>query len=59
MTFRKGLFPLIIVAALGWLAVSTLGDADSKKERVTFSQVLNQVRQQPRAIQSVLFHPST
>ena len=59
MTFRNALFPLIVVAALGWLAVSTLGGDDDSTKRVTFSQALNQVRQQPRAIQSVLFHPST
>jgi len=59
MTFRNALFPLIVVAALVWLAVSSLGGSDDSPNRITYSQVLNQVRHQPRAIESVIFHPST
>jgi cell division protease FtsH len=59
MTFRNALFPLIIVAVLVWLAVSSLGGGDDSPKRITYSQVLNQVRHQPGAIQSVIFHPST
>ena len=58
--WRTALFPLILVAALVWLGVQTLGgDDESGQRRVTFSRVLQQVRSTPEALQSVTFHPST
>jgi cell division protease FtsH len=41
--FRSALFPLVIIAALVWLALQTLGDHGQKAEKKTYSQVYNQV----------------
>ncbi|MGZ8717403.1 MAG: AAA family ATPase, partial [Gaiellaceae bacterium] len=37
--FRSALFPLIIIAALVWLALQTLGNRNAKVEKQTTSQV--------------------
>ena len=39
--FRSALFPLIIIAALVWLALQTLGGNGQKQEKATLSQVIN------------------
>jgi ATP-dependent Zn protease len=57
--FRKAIFPLVIIAALIWLAVQTIGDGGDSKARITFSQVLGEARAQPEVIRNVTFHPST
>ena len=48
--FRSALFPLIIIAALVWLALNTLGGHSSKVERQTTYYVYNLVRTNPSAI---------
>ena len=56
---RKAAFPLIIVAALLWLALDTLGgDSNDHKVKMTFSEALVRAREHPETIQSVMFHPS-
>jgi hypothetical protein len=56
----KLLFPVIIIALLVRLAASSLGTGtDDTKRKYLFSQMLEQVREQPRSIRSVTFHPST
>jgi ATP-dependent Zn protease len=56
-TLQRAIFPLVIVAALIWLAAQTLGGGSSSDLR--FSQALAFVRQNPHAIDHVTFHPST
>jgi cell division protease FtsH len=62
--FRSALFPLVIIAALVWLALQTLGGHGQKSERVTYSQVYNQILQcnEPSGngcpIQEVVFSPN-
>ncbi|MFL5918029.1 MAG: ATP-dependent zinc metalloprotease FtsH, partial [Gaiellaceae bacterium] len=62
--FRSALFPLVIIAALVWLALQTLGGHDQKNEKLTYSQVYNQVLQcntddHPGCeIQEVVFNPN-
>jgi ATP-dependent Zn protease len=56
--WRTALFPLVIIAALIWIGVQTLGDDDSK-QKLLFSQALNFVRQHSSDIRYVTFHPST
>jgi cell division protease FtsH len=61
--FRSALFPLVIIAALVWLALQTLGGSNSKTEKVTYSQVYNQVLQcntdgNGCPIQEVVFNPN-
>ncbi|HEY8704423.1 MAG TPA: hypothetical protein VIL98_06690, partial [Gaiellaceae bacterium] len=41
--FRSALFPLIIIAALVWLALQTLGNRNAKVVKETTSQVYNLV----------------
>ena len=62
--FRSALFPLVIIAALVWLALQTLGGSGGKTEKVTYSQVYGDIVQcrtdsHPAcAIQSVIFDPN-
>jgi cell division protease FtsH len=63
--FRSALFPLVIIAALVWLALQTLGGHSSKSEKYTYSQVYNQVLQCPAEgetgpcpIQEIVFNPN-
>ena len=51
--FRSALFPLIIIAALVWLALQTLGGGGQKATPWTTSQAYQQVRNNPRAIDKV------
>jgi cell division protease FtsH len=56
--FRSALFPLIIIAALVWLALQTLGTHGTKQTKETYSQLIYDVQHTPRAIKSVTFQPS-
>ena len=56
--FRSALFPLIIIAALVWLALQTLGSHGTKAEKATLSQLVTMVQQNPRQIDSVTFVPT-
>jgi len=48
--FRSALFPLIIIAALVWLALQTLGGNNTKAEKETTSQVYTLVTNNPGQI---------
>src|ERR1035437_8635253 len=48
--FRSALFPLIIIAALVWLALQTLGSHGQKTTQATTSQVYHLVQTDPGAI---------
>src|SRR5207253_2724999 len=50
--------PLIIIAALVWLALQTLGSHGTKQAKETYSQLLTRVQAQPDTIQSVTFVPN-
>jgi cell division protease FtsH len=56
--FSKYVFPLVIVAALIWLAVQTIGGGGSD-EKLRFSEALALARQGAAAIDHVTFHPSS
>ncbi len=56
--FRSALFPLIIIAALVWLALQTLGNHGAKQVKMTLSDLQNQVKSQPGSIEGVTFVPS-
>ena len=56
--FRSALFPLIIIAALVWLALQTLGSHGAKQQKETFSQLLTTATNTPAQIQSVTFTPT-
>jgi cell division protease FtsH len=56
--FRSALFPLIIIAALVWLALQTLGNHGAKQVKMTLSDLQNQVKSSPASIEGVTFVPS-
>jgi len=56
--FRSALFPLIIIAALVWLALQTLGSHGTKQEKATYSQLVQMVQQSPKQIDTVTFVPT-
>jgi cell division protease FtsH len=56
--FRSALFPLIIIAALVWLALQTLGGHGQKQEKATLSQVIQRVKSDPQSIDQAVFVPS-
>src|ERR1051325_2760958 len=56
--FRSALFPLIIIAALVWLALQTLGSHGPKVTKSTTSSVYAQVRDHPETIQEVKVDPN-
>ena len=41
--FRSALFPLVIIAALVWLALQTLGGHSQKVDKLTLSQVQQKI----------------
>jgi cell division protease FtsH len=58
--FRSALFPLVIIAALVWLALQTLGGSSGKSEKATLSQVQSQIAACPDncKIQEIIFSPN-
>jgi cell division protease FtsH len=56
--FRSALFPLIIIAALVWLALQTLGGNGQKQQKATLSQVINIVKTDPQSIDQAVFVPT-
>ena len=55
--FRSAFFPLLVIVALAWLASETLRGDNSKQRDVTYSQVQDQVKENPQQIDSVVFDP--
>lgn len=55
---RAWIFPAVIVVALIWLALQTLGGSSNSDENLRFSDALALVRQNPTGIDHVTFHPS-
>ncbi|MFY9580570.1 MAG: ATP-dependent metallopeptidase FtsH/Yme1/Tma family protein, partial [Gaiellaceae bacterium] len=56
--FRSALFPLVIIAALVWLALQTLGGHGTKSEKRTTSQVIQQIESNPSSIDKVVINPN-
>jgi cell division protease FtsH len=56
--FRSALFPLIIIAALVWLALQTLGSHGTKTTAQTTSWVYQQIRSNPSSIAGVSVDPN-
>ncbi len=58
--FRSALFPLIVIVLLVFLASRTLlPGGSSNTEKMTYSQLLNQVETNPSSLESVLFVPKS
>jgi cell division protease FtsH len=58
--FRSALFPLVIIAALVWLALQTLSGHGAKSEKITYSQAIQQIQACPESceIKEVVFNPN-
>jgi cell division protease FtsH len=56
--FRSALFPLVIIAALVWLALETLNHGGSNQQAKTFSQLYQKAQSTPRQISDVTFVPT-
>jgi cell division protease FtsH len=56
--FRSALFPLLIIAALVWLALQTLGSHGPKSEKKTLSELIGTVESSPSSIDNVVFTPN-
>ncbi|MHB8470495.1 MAG: ATP-dependent zinc metalloprotease FtsH [Gaiellaceae bacterium] len=56
--FRSALFPLIIIAALVWLALQTLGSHGAQQQKATLSDVVRRVQTNPASISEAVFNPS-
>jgi cell division protease FtsH len=55
--FRSALFPLIVIVLLVYLASQTLMSSE-KKEKVTYSQLQQQVESNPKQFQSIVANPN-
>src|SRR5581483_1803104 len=55
---RSALFPLIIIAALVWLALNTLSGHGGKTQKDTLSQVIQTVKRNPTSINEAVFVPN-
>jgi cell division protease FtsH len=56
--FRSALFPLIIIAALVWLALQTLGSKGTKSEKTTYGAVVQQIKAGGDGIDKIEVNPS-
>jgi cell division protease FtsH len=56
--FRSALFPLVIIAALVWLALQTLGGHSSKTTTHTTFAFVHDIENAPGQIQSVVIDPN-
>jgi len=56
--FRSALFPLVIIAALVWLALQTLGTHGQPTQKTTYSQLIQKAKTDPAAFSSVTFVPT-
>jgi cell division protease FtsH len=56
--FRSALFPLIVIAAVVWLATMTLRGHGQKTEHKTLSEALTLIREQPGSISEAVVNPN-
>jgi cell division protease FtsH len=55
--FRSALFPLIVIVLLVYLASQTLLPRSDEAKKMTYSQLINAVEQQPSSVQDLVFNP--
>jgi cell division protease FtsH len=56
--FRSALFPLLIIAALVWLALQTLGNNGTKQTKATYGEVVQTIQDNPGSIQKIEVTPT-
>jgi cell division protease FtsH len=56
--FRSALFPLIVIVLLVYLASQTLIPKDKGTEKLTYSQLIDQVQSDPGSVAEVVFTPT-
>src|SRR5918996_1877259 len=55
--FRSALFPLIVIVLLVYLASQTLLPSEEEEQKVTYSQLKEQVEGTPESFQQIVFSP--
>jgi cell division protease FtsH len=55
--FRSALFPLIVIVLLVYLASQTLLPRSDEAKKMTYSQLITAVEQQPNSVQDLVFNP--
>ena len=55
--FRSALFPLILIVLLVYLASQTLLPNRDERQKWTYSQLIEQVEEDPRSVNEILFIP--
>ncbi|MGH3043013.1 MAG: ATP-dependent zinc metalloprotease FtsH [Gaiellaceae bacterium] len=55
--FRSALFPLIVIVLLVYLASQTLIPRSEEKTKVTYSELIGQVEDNPEIFEQVMFNP--
>ena len=55
--FRSAFFPLLVIVALAWLASETLRGDSAKQRKVTYSQMRQQVINEPDQFKQIVFDP--
>ncbi len=55
--FRSALFPLIVIVLLVYLASQTLLPRSDEPEKITYSQLIDQVRTNPETFEEIVFSP--
>jgi cell division protease FtsH len=55
--FRSALFPLIVIVLLVYLASQTLLPRSDEPEKITYSQLIDQIRSNPETFDEVVFSP--
>src|SRR4029453_8583207 len=56
--FRSALFPLIVIVLLVYLASQTLIPKQKGAEKVTYSDLITMVQDEPKSIDLVVFNPN-
>ena len=55
--FRSALFPLIVIVLLVYLASQTLLPRSDEQKKMTYSQLIQNVEDNPEKVSDVVFNP--
>ena len=55
--FRSALFPLILIVLLVYLASQTLLPSRDERQKIPYSQLIEQVEDEPSSVSELIFSP--